>query len=323
MLRIKGKDKSSNDAAVEQEQTRLEKRIVEQTLKSDVDDTERSLRERIKELNCLYGLSRLEEIHDTDLEAILQGLVELIPSSWQYSELTAARIIFDGKTYQTANFEETRWRQSADIHRGDTPAGLLEVCYLEETGLEDEGPFLKEERALIDALAEHLRRISERHEYSQQLHRALRQLQLERDALAETNAALRVVMSRFEEEKRATSQELAGNIERVVMPILQTLYSEIPHNLTGYLDLLKKSLREVSSPFVSRLTKQYSALSPTEIIICNMIRNGLTSKEIADLRHISPVTVARHREHIRKKLGISNTNTNLTTYLQRIEIDES
>lgn len=323
MPNYENSDKSSHDAVFKENSMKHEKRIVEYASKSREEVTERSLRERIKELNCLYGLSRLEEIHDTDLEAILQGLVELIPSSWQYSELTAARITFDGKTYQTANFAETRWRLSADIYKKDTPVGLLEVCYLEVTGSEHDGPFLKEERDLIDALAERLRRISERHEYSRQLHRALRQLQLERDALAETNAALRVVMSRFEEERRATSHELAGNIERVVMPILQTLYSEIPHNLTGYLDLLKKSLREVSSPLISRLTKQYSALSPTEIIICNMIRSGLTSKEIAELRHISPVTVARHREHIRKKLGISNTKTNLTTYLQKIEVDES
>lgn len=279
---------------------------------------EHRLRERIKELNCLYGLSRLVETHDTDLDAIFQGLVELIPLSWQYTELTACRIVFKGKTYQTDNFRETGWMQSAAILSGNEFAGQLVVAYLEETAPEFEGPFLQEERALIDALAERLRRISERQEQVEQLRRALRQIQMERDALADTNAALRVVMSRFEEERRISGQELFGNIERVVMPILQKLYTESPSHLVGYLDLLKKSLQEISSPSISRLSGPYGALSPTEIIICNMIRSGLSSKEIAQLRHISPVTVARHREHIRKKLGISNTEINLTTYLQKL-----
>ncbi len=262
------------------------------------------------------------EKHDTNMDAILHGLVELIPSSWQYSELTAARIIYKGKTYQTENFRETVRKQSSEIKNGDEIVGVVEVVYLEETNPEYEGPFLKEERALINGLAERLRRISERQEYSLQLHQALRQIQLERDALAETNAALRVVMSRFEEERRLTGRELSDNIERIVMPILQTLYSESPPQLAGYLDLLKKNLEEISSPFISRLVSQYRALSPTEIVICNMIRHGLNSKEIAQLRHISPVTVARHREHIRRKLGILNTKTNLSTYLQEIEIDD-
>ena len=107
------------------------------------------------------------------------------------------------------------------------------------------------------------------------------------------------------------------------MPILQMLYMESPPHLEAYLDLLKRSLEEISSPFVNRLSKKYIKLSPTEIVICNMIRSGLTSKEIAKLRHISPVTVARHREHIRKKLGIANTKTNLSTYLQAIEVQDN
>ena len=286
-------------------------------------ETERRLRERVKELNCLYGLSRLVETHDTDLDAICQGLVKLIPASWQFSNITASRIVFRGKLYQTVNFRKTRWIQSAQIMCGEEIVGVLEVVYLEKAAPADEGPFLKEERALINALAEHLSRTSERQEYSMKLHRALRQIQVERDALEETNSALRVVMSRFEEEKRVASEELMLKIERVVMPIVQMLYTVSPPQLEGYLDLLKRSLEEISSPFMNRWSKQCMKLSPTEIVICNMIRSGLTSKEIAKLRHISPVTVARHREHIRRKFGIANTKTNLSTYLQTIELQEN
>jgi DNA-binding CsgD family transcriptional regulator len=285
-------------------------------------ETERRLRERIKELNCLYGLSRLVETHDTDLDAILQGLVELIPASWQFSEITASRIGFRGKLYQTANFQKTQWIQSAPIMCGKEIAGVLEVVYLEKVTPADEGPFLREERALINALAESLSRNAERIEYSMRLHRALRQIQVERDAMEETNSALRVVMTRFEEEKRVAGRELMLNIERVVMPILQMLYAESSPQLEGYLDLLKRSLEDICSPFVNNMSMQHINLSPTEIVICTMIRNGLTSKEIAKLRHISPVTVARHREHIRRKLGIANEKINLASYLQTIDLQQ-
>ena len=61
---------------------------------------------------------------------------------------------------------------------------------------------------------------------------------------------------------------------------------------------------------------QYHSLTPSEIKICNMIRNGLRTKEIAELRKVSIATVNRHREHIRRKLGITNNDVNLATYLQ-------
>ncbi|MBW2455841.1 MAG: helix-turn-helix transcriptional regulator [Deltaproteobacteria bacterium] len=97
------------------------------------------------------------------------------------------------------------------------------------------------------------------------------------------------------------------------------LEAEIPTNLQGYLKLLKRGIEEITSPFIDRVSAQFMNLSPTEVTICNMIRVGLTNKEIAELRHISPVTVARHREHIRRKLGLTNTKTNLSTYLQTME----
>jgi PAS domain S-box-containing protein len=159
--------------------------------------TERKLRrrthdlgERVKELNCLFGLSKLDEEPDIGLEGILQGLVDILPPGWQYPKETCARIVFQGKEYRTYNFNETRWKQAAPIVvRGD-PAGMIEVYYLEEKPAAYEGPFLAEERRLLDALAQRLGRIAERIKGEQELRR-------ERDfaeSLIETAPAIVLVL---------------------------------------------------------------------------------------------------------------------------------
>jgi len=120
------------------------------------------LDERVKELNCLYGISSLIEKPDISLYEIIQGAVDLIPSSWQYPEITSARILLEDNEYKTENFEETNWKQSNDIVVYGKRAGVLEICYLEERPEIDEGPFVKEERSLIKVITERLGHIIER-----------------------------------------------------------------------------------------------------------------------------------------------------------------
>lgn len=117
--------------------------------------------ERIKELNCLYGISRLVEKENSSLDNILQGVVDLIPPAWQYPEVTCARISLRDRTYQTANFREAPWKQSDTVTVNGKRAGILAVYYLEERPFSYEGPFLKEERDLIHGIAERLGHIIE------------------------------------------------------------------------------------------------------------------------------------------------------------------
>lgn len=123
---------------------------------------EKTLNERVKELNCLYGISGLTEKPDISLEKIVQGTVDLIPPSWQYPDITCARIIIEGKEYTTENFRETEWVQTADVTTHGRRAGTVEVYYLEERPQSDEGPFLKEARNLLYEIAERLGKIAER-----------------------------------------------------------------------------------------------------------------------------------------------------------------
>ncbi|MEE8359183.1 MAG: ATP-binding protein, partial [Candidatus Hydrothermarchaeales archaeon] len=127
--------------------------------------------ERVKELNCLYGVSRLIAESERPLDEIFQETVDLIPPSWQYPVITCARIIYKGQEFVTGNFKETPWKQSTDIISSGEKAGSVEVYYLEKKPLIDEGPFLKEERSLIDALGRQLGNITERKKAEEELWR--------------------------------------------------------------------------------------------------------------------------------------------------------
>ena len=122
----------------------------------------RDLIERVKELNCLYGMSRLVEAKETSLDGIMQGIVELIPPAWQYPEVTCARITFKNRQFKTANFRATAWKQTEIVKMDGKRCGTLEVCYLKPRPACEEGPFLAEERNLIHAIAERLGHIIER-----------------------------------------------------------------------------------------------------------------------------------------------------------------
>ena len=158
---------------------------------------ETALRERIKELNCLYGVSQLAERNLHSLDGLLQELVNFLPYSWQYPEVTCARILFKGKTYTSNRFRVSDWRQSSRIYMYHDPVGECGIFYLEERPPSDEGPFMKEERALLDAVAEQIGTIATRISADLELQETNKQLTLEHKALQESNTALRIVLARI------------------------------------------------------------------------------------------------------------------------------
>ncbi|MFH1550085.1 MAG: PAS domain S-box protein, partial [Planctomycetota bacterium] len=111
------------------------------------------LAERVKELRCLYSVTKILREPGNTLDDIFQKTVNLMPQAWQYPEITCARIIYEGKEFKTQNFKETEWKQSSDITMSGKKVGTLEVYYAEERPETGEGPFLAEERQLIDVLA--------------------------------------------------------------------------------------------------------------------------------------------------------------------------
>lgn len=112
------------------------------------------IRERVKELQCLYKVSDLANNPQAAIETILTECVQILPSAYQYSEVAHARIVLDGNTFSSPFFTETHWKQSADILSQGEKVGVIEVAYTQEQDEEQEGPFLKEERAMLESVAD-------------------------------------------------------------------------------------------------------------------------------------------------------------------------
>jgi PAS domain S-box-containing protein len=126
-----------------------ERKRVEEELK----EANWALGERVKELRCLYGINEVTERPGITIEGIMEGVLNLIPPAWQHPEVTYARITLNGETFRCEGFRETEWSQSAAIEVDGETVGSVEVFYLREMPRFEEGPFLKEERDLIDAIA--------------------------------------------------------------------------------------------------------------------------------------------------------------------------
>jgi signal transduction histidine kinase len=114
------------------------------------------LRERVKELTCLYGIAKVVQEPGISLKGILQKVVELLPPGWLYPEIASARIVVDRSSYKTANFRKGEDCQTADIVVSGARRGAVEVHYSMKKPQIDEGPFLREERSLIDTIAREL-----------------------------------------------------------------------------------------------------------------------------------------------------------------------
>ncbi len=112
------------------------------------------LKERVKELDCLYKLTTIVKDGTVTIDRALEKIIQLIPPAWQYPEITCTRIQIGGTQFVTKNFKKTKWKQTSDIIVDDKKIGSLEIYYLEEKPVEDEGPFLIEERRLLDAISD-------------------------------------------------------------------------------------------------------------------------------------------------------------------------
>ena len=135
------------------------------------------LKERVKELNCFYRITKIVNDSKLSIDEALQKIVELMPPAWQYPEITCVGIVLEGrKEFTTENFKKTRWALYGDIVVDEKKIGVLEVHYLEEKPQANEGPFLLEERRLIDGIASVVGKFIEEQRIKEELDQQRRRL---------------------------------------------------------------------------------------------------------------------------------------------------
>ncbi len=197
--------------------------------------------ERVKELNCLYTIAKIAAVPDISLEEICQKTAEIIPPSWQYPEITCARILVHDQEYKTTNFKKTKWLQTADIIEYGNKAGTVEVYYLEESPVLYEGPFLKEERDLIEGIAERLGGWIER-QRTRQLGEALNTIN---EAISSTLEFDQIMQMVVEESSKAI-----GCDRSVIYIREEDMW--VPRHVYGFpRDLIGAQFRDSETPFVA------------------------------------------------------------------------
>ncbi|MHC1726244.1 MAG: PAS domain S-box protein [Syntrophobacteraceae bacterium] len=171
---------------------------------------------------------------------------------------------------------------------------------------------------LIGAV-EAIRDITER----KQLESALlnREAELEEKAhqLEEINTALKVLLKRREEDARELGESILSNVKESVFPFLEKLKrGHLDENQKTYLELVESQLDEIVSPFLKNLSAKFANLTPMEIKVANLIKEGKLSKEIAEILGVAEQTVLTHRNNLRSKLGLRNQKANLRSHLMSL-----
>ncbi len=137
--------------------------------------------------------------------------------------------------------------------------------------------------------------------------------------LQEMNTALKVLMEKRETDKYEIETRVLSNVEQLISPYLEKLAdSELNSRQRMHLEILTTNLSEIVSPFAWTLSTRPHNLTPTEMQVANMVRQGRTTTQIAELMHLSRRTIEAHRRNIRAKFGLTHQKTNLRTYLLSI-----
>ncbi|MGE5856771.1 MAG: PAS domain S-box protein [Syntrophaceae bacterium] len=162
--------------------------------------------------------------------------------------------------------------------------------------------------------------ITERKQAEEALKKNERDLKDKTHELEELNAALRVLLKRREEDKLELENNVISNLKKLVMPYIEKIKKgRIEGNDLVSLNVIESNLKDIASPFASKLSSEFLSLTPKELRVADLIKEGKTTKEIAEFMNVSPATVEIHRYHIREKLGLSRKKTNLRTYLSSLK----
>lgn len=158
--------------------------------------------------------------------------------------------------------------------------------------------------------------IEERKQVESVLKERRKELENKTHELEEVNAALKVLLKHRDEDKKELEEKVIANVKKLVLPYVKKLHnSRLTDRQMVYLNIIESNLEDIITPFLNQLSSKYSNLTPNEIQVAGLVRDGKTTKEIADLLNSSTGAINFHRNNIRKKLGLRNKKTNLRSLL--------
>ena len=179
---------------------------------------------------------------------------------------------------------------------------------------------IKNESGDIINLIQITRNITEQVQGEQALRERKKELKIKTKNLEETNTALRVLLKKRDEDRTELEEKVLSNVKELVLPYLEKLKrTGLNQRQKTFASILESNIDDIISPFLRRMSSRYLGLTPAEIQVANLVRQGKRTKDIAELLDLSPKTIEDHRKNLRKKLGLKNKKANLRTHLLSIQ----
>lgn len=274
-----------------------------------------------------FGMSR---------EEVLGRKIDFVPPEAWPATREAIQVMLGGRTIQlfetqrlTKDGRKLEVQISSCLLKDDRgqPAGnivmLRDISALKRAeqalrNYQDQLEELVEERTseLAQANTQLAREVDDRKRAEKTLLKREKDLQAQSQHLEEVNTALRVLLKQREVDKNELQDNVLTNVKELVAPYLDQLKaSRLSTRQQTLVSILESNLDNIVSPFIGRLSSRYAKFTPMEIRVANLIREGKTNKEIANLLLIAKNTVLFHRHNIRKKLNLTKTAINLRSHL--------
>jgi PAS domain S-box-containing protein len=323
------------------ELARLRRRVAElEKSEAEMCEKEKRYAEELKK-----HLADCEQIGEAlkESETRFRTLVERIPNAVIYiaaldaksTTLYVSPQIEEVLGYTQKDYEDDPdiWRKS--IHPDDYNRVMAEVAHCHEGGeplvtdyriirkdggviwFHDEADMVRSDTGKPLYLLGINMDISKRRLTEETLRQRENELVAKSRRLEELNSALKVLLKTREDDKTEIEARVTANVKDLVLPTLERLKnSQLDSKQRSLVGMLESNLREIVSPFATKLSSRLLNLTTTEIQVASMIKDGRTTKEIAKLLHLSENTIQSHRYHIRQKLGLVKRKANLRTHLR-------
>ncbi len=300
------------------------------------------LRRRVGELEAAAIVLRLAAEAAPESEAKFRTLVEELPKSLIYMASLDERsttLYVSPQVEEILGYTQEEYKADPDIwakiiHPDDYDSVMAEVSRCHQTGerLRIEYRIIRKhgETIWFHDVADIVRDdhgkplfllgvnidITERKLTEEKLRRREEELEANTRELEEVNSALRVLLKRADEDKREFERRIVSTVKALVAPSLEKLRrSASDAKQVAYLNVLESNLKDIISPFALRLSSQHLGFTPAELQIANFIKEGKSTKEMAELLRLSTRTIESHRQSIRNKLGLKHRKANLRTHL--------
>ena len=260
--------------------------------------------------NCKDSNLHLTE-HSKELQALriqkckngmMDGATPIVIKGKNIAYLFTGQILFEEPDIK-------RFKKQAEMYGYDVEAylqALSEVPVVSEYRFKNALSYLSELAMMIAEIG--LKNL--------ELKESTKELEIEKSNLEETNIALKVLLKKREGDRKDIEYNILTNARTLIDPYFDKIRkTKLDSQQNAFLNIIESNLQEITSQFARNISMRDLNLTPTEIQVANMIKQGNSSKEIAGIMHVSQRTVDAHRRNIRKKIGLVQRRTNLRSYL--------